>query len=122
MLTDLVPGVRSQFLLVALLSVALFPGCALLKKFRGRGPRKEAPTQRTRSVQLIGKVTLVNTEANFVLIDNGQNPSPGLGVVVQCRMPDGAVAELQVTEIRKRPFVIADVLSGVPQKDAPVFW
>ena len=109
-------------LLVAGLAVTLFPGCVLLKKFRGRGAGKEAPTQRTRAVQLIGKVVLVNAEANFVLIDNGSNPSPGMGAAVQCRMPDGTTAELKVTEIRKRPYVIADVVSGTPQKDAPVFW
>ena len=117
-LTDLMPRGRGRVLLVLGLAMTLFPGCALLKKLRGR----EAPTQRTRPVQLIGKVVLVNTEGNFVLIDNGQNPSPGLGAVVQCRMSDGTVAELQVTEIRKRPFVIADVLSGVPLKEAQVFW
>lgn len=122
MLTDLMPRGRGRMLLVAGLAVALFPGCNLLQKFRGRGAGKEAPLPRTRSVQLIGKVVLVNPEGDFVLIDNGSNPSPGLGAVMQCRMPDGTLAELQVTEMRKRPFVIADVLSGAPQKGAPVFW
>ncbi len=117
------PRRRGGMLLVAGLVMVLFPGCSLLQKLRGRGSAsKDAPTQRTRQVQLIGKVALVNVEESFVLIDNGQNPGPGMGATVQCRMPDGTSAELKVTEIRKRPYVIADVVSGTPQKGAPVFW
>jgi hypothetical protein len=120
---DLAPGKGCQFLLIAVLAAALFPGCSLLEKFRGKsGKAPERPVKRTRQVQLIGAVVMVNEEGKFVLIDNGSNPSPGMGATVQCRMPDGTSAELRVTEIRKRPFVIADVISGVPQKNAQVYW
>jgi len=120
---DLVLGKACRFLLIAVLAAALFPGCSLLRKFRGKNGRvPEKPVKQARQVQLIGAVVLVNEDEKFVLIDNGSNPSPGMGATVQCRMPDGTSAELRVTEIRKRPFVIADVISGVPQKSAPVYW
>ncbi len=123
MLSDQMPQWRGARLLFLLLAVVLLPGCSVLQKFRKRDePPKDAPTQRTRQVQMIGKVVLVNAEEKFVLIDNGQSPSPGVGATVQCRMPDGTVAELKVTEIRKRPYVIADVVNGTPEKGAPVFW
>lgn len=122
-LPHVTPRSRGGMFLLLLLAVVLLPGCSVLQKLRKReGPLKDTPTQGTRQVQMIGRVVLVNADEKFVLIDNGQNPSPGVGASVQCQMPDGTAADLKVTEIRKRPYVIADVVSGTPEKGAPVFW
>jgi hypothetical protein len=109
-------------LLLVTFAVSLLPGCALWHKIRHKGRSAESnAAPRPKAVQSIGTIVLVNTEDAFVLIDNGSRPSPAVGAQVQSRSADGSSAELRVTEIRKRPFVIADIVRGVPKKDDEVF-
>lgn len=66
----------------------------------------------------VGTVTLVNEEGKFVLVDNGALPVPPVGGVLKC-YPAAASepsAELVATDVRKRPFTIADIREGVPRK------
>jgi len=112
-----------RFLLIVALCGALFPGCALLRKFkRKRLPPAAAMVKVARPTQLIGTIVLVNTEGAFVLVDGGSRPNPTVGTPAESRSMDGtASAQLKVTEIRKRPFVIADIVSGTPVKGDEVF-
>ena len=108
--------------LTAVLLTAL-PGCALVQNFqrqrRAAAEKKRPPA--ARALQAIGEIALVNLEGGFVLIDNQARPSPVVGAIIHARGPDGRGAELRVTEMRQRPFVVADVVSGVPAKGDPVF-
>lgn len=108
----------ARLLLILTLVCALLPGCALVPNFlRKRRAKDETP----KAPQLIGTVVLVNPEGGFVLVDSGSLPSPAMGKAAQARSPDGSVAELRVTEVRKRPFVIADVVNGTPRTGDQVF-
>ena len=88
----------------------LHPGCA-----RWRRPRSLPAATAPRPVPM-GAVALVNVEEGFVLIDNGSLPPPEQGAVL--RTYSGAVvsAELLATDVRRRPFIIADIKRGQPRK------
>lgn len=63
---------------------------------------------------VIGKVSMVNAELGFVLI---QTPAtPETGTALQTRAKDGTeTALLRVSAEKKQPFIIADILKGKPQ-------
>jgi hypothetical protein len=101
-------------LLVLLAGMSLTePGCASGKKKPG-AKRKVEP-------QLVGAITLVNLEGGFVLIDGGTHPPPFPGARLKSRTGAVESAELRVSEIRRHPFTIADIVSGVPNKGDLVF-
>jgi len=112
----------SRVVLIGALLGAL-SGCALLQNFQRqrRAQKEKNRPPAARALQHIGDITLVATEGAFVLIDNQSRPSPAIGAMVHARSPDGRAAELRVTEMRKRPFVVADVVSGTPAKGDRVF-
>ncbi|HEV7402374.1 MAG TPA: hypothetical protein VGO11_05585 [Chthoniobacteraceae bacterium] len=104
---------RSRALLCALLLCSLgSPGCALWH--RKPKPPKPAPP----SALAVGTVTLVNEEGKFVLVDNGALPVPPVGGVLKCYAAAATEpsAELVATDVRKRPFTIADIREGAPHK------
>lgn len=70
----------------------------------------------------IGEIKLVNDASKFVLIDHGQMPAPAEGVLLKARSGGADSAELRVTQVQRRPFVVADILSGEPKRgDAVVY-
>lgn len=108
---------RRHFLILTFVS-ALLPGCALLPKFlRKKKPEAEGP----KTPQWIGTIVLVNSESGFVLVDSGSQPSPVMGKTARTQPTGGTAAELRVTEVSRRPFVIADIVNGTPQKGDQVF-
>ena len=102
--------------LCALLLLAQVSGCALFPK----GQQVKRATAVPQPL-LVGTITLVNTEQNFVLIDSTNSPGPLPDAALKTRGPDGAVAELKSGAIRRRPFTIADVVKGTPQVGDQVF-
>ena len=101
-------------------AMALLPGCSLIP-VPGFLRKKPVNAARAKPVQMIGTIALVNAEANFVLVDSGSLPSPLLGSPLESRAADGTVAHLKITEVRKRPFVIADIVDGTPARGDRVF-
>ncbi len=104
---------RPRALTCALLLCSLgSPGCALWH--RKPKPPKAAPP----SAMAVGTVTLVNEEGKFVLVDNGALPVPPVGGVLKCypAQASESSAELVATDVRKRPFTIADIREGAPHK------
>ena len=65
----------------------------------------------------LGLVSLVNNSSDFVLIDIGTAPAPAQGTRLQAYSPRGgaAAAELSVSNYQRRPFLIADIISGDPK-------
>ena len=105
-----------RHLILVVLLLAHFPGCARLPKGK--------PVKRATAVPqplLVGTITLVNAEQNFVLIDSTNSPGPLPDAVLKTRGPDGAVAELKSGPVRRRPFTIADVVKGEPKVGDEVF-
>jgi hypothetical protein len=97
------------------------PGCAGMKK-RAEA-RKKAAAERNgrREPRLIGVVKLVNSDGGFVLIDSGTNPAPSSMGNLKCMTGAVETAELRVSEIRRHPFVIADIVKGAPNKGDQVY-
>ncbi len=69
----------------------------------------------------VGTITLVNADESFVLIDTGSAPGPLVGSSITSRTAGSDSGELRVTEVRRNPFVIADIVKGKPQKGDAVF-
>ena len=71
--------------------------------------------------QKIGTVTLVNESEKFVLIDTGVAAVPPPGTALKAfsgETPSGVVA---VGNVNRRPFVVADIVHGMPKKGDDVF-
>lgn len=107
---------RLSLLLAA--AIIVLPGCGLLHMWPWK---KKAPGAVAKAPRLVGTVALVNEEDSFVLIDNGSLPSPSAGTVLKCNLTGTTSAEVRVTQIHKPPFVIADIIKGLPKKGDQVF-
>jgi hypothetical protein len=103
---------------VFLLCFSLFPGCASFKK--RSDAKHRAATERTvdqagSQPLLVGKIALVNAGDRFVLIDAASTPATRVGANWRAYTGGAMSAELRATDVRRRPWVIADIVSGEPQ-------
>ncbi len=105
------PFRRFPVLPVALLCVLLAGGCASRRK----KARAETPPP-VHGDRFEGSITLVNEEARFVLIEGGYRQAPADGTFLKSFREGNESAELRVSPERHRPFVIADIVKGSPQK------
>lgn len=62
----------------------------------------------------VGLVKQVNAEGGFALLESTGLGLPAAGTALVVIDQGRLTAELQVTELRSPPFVIADILSGQP--------
>jgi hypothetical protein len=95
--------------LVLLLGLAM-PGCKLLPW--GRKPKKEATAKEMR----VGRVELVNEDGHFVLVETSLTQPPAEGTTLRAYTGGIVSAELKVTGVRRKPFLVADLVSGTPTK------
>jgi hypothetical protein len=96
-------------------------GCGLLgKRSRARKERDAAAAHRAEPLR-IGTIALVNEEEQFVLIDNGNSPTPPTGTALKSFTGAAESAVLSVGSVRRTPFVIADIVKGTPRKGDTVF-
>jgi hypothetical protein len=63
----------------------------------------------------LGVIESVNLPSGFVLIHIGTAPPPPTGTRLQVFSGSTSHAELVVSEHQKRPYLIADIVSGTPQ-------
>jgi len=65
----------------------------------------------------LGLVSLVNNSSDFVLINIGTAPAPPPGSRLQSysQRAGSTAAELSVSNYQRRPFLIADIISGDPK-------
>ena len=75
------------------------------------GASLRSPAWQTR----LGRVVLVNSGLDFVLIDTGTAPAPEPGTHLRAYSGEELSAELSVSAHQQRPFLIADILSGKPR-------
>jgi hypothetical protein len=106
-------------ILVCVALVAL-PGCASLKKL---SPFKKPPRgERVHPApERVGVIVLVNEEQRFVLIDTTTGVIPDAGTALKTFRKDVEVAVLHAGEVQRRPFVIADFVTGEPARGDVVF-
>ena len=108
---------RFRLFPVLLAAVVLLPGCGSLSSLF-----KKKPPKAVAHVPLfVGTVTLVSEDPSFVLIDNGSLPPPAAGTVLTISNSGSPPVELKVTHIQKPPFVVVDIVKGVPKKGDRVF-
>lgn len=102
---------------VLLLGLALLPGCALWKGRADAGRRvamEKALAEARQHPVRVGRIVLVNADAHFVLIDAASAQTPRAGAVWRAYSGGALTAELRATGVRRRPWVIADIVQGKP--------
>lgn len=80
----------------------------------------------------VGEVRVIGGGRRFVLIEISSRPDLPLlapGLELRSRVPTGSIAfggeetaTLRVSPERRQPFIVADVISGEPHVDDPVFF
>ena len=106
---------RTAALLAFTATIALgLNGCAISKK--KRAGREAAVREAMRAPRTVGTITLVNPDGKFVLVDSGMFPTPENGTTLRAFTGDAESAELRASDVRRRPFVIADIVHGLPRK------
>ena len=110
------------WLLISVLVISQ-PGCGLLRGWRKRKPPAdaEAVAQARRPLQRMGVVTLVNEADGFVLIDSGSQPTPAVGARLQSYTARVVSGQLKASVVRRRPFVVADIVEGTPRVGDEIF-
>ena len=101
----------------------LAPGCALWR--RPLTGKKKAEAEKIaaarRPLQSVGKIAIVNAKDGFVLIDTGSHAVPPAGARLRGYTGPVESAELKAGDVQRRPFVVADIVSGTPQQGDEVF-
>jgi len=94
-------------------------GCA---NFRKPKPAPPAPPAAKHSgpapvqfVTITGKVTLVNKQYAFVVVDFGAQRPPVTGTTLTVRRANQVVGHVRVTEPVRGRFVTADIVDGEPR-------
>lgn len=115
-----VRAVKSFVRILVLVALLALPGCTTLKKMwpfkpPPRGERVHPAPER------VGVIVLVNEEQRFVLIDTTTGVVPGAGTALKAFRHEAEVAVLHAGEVQRRPFVIADFVTGQPARGDVVF-
>ena len=92
-------------------------GCASLKEPQHKPKDEEKPPAPRR----VGMVTLVNEADQFVLIDTATASAPAAGTALKTFTGEVESGVVTVGSVSRRPFVIADIVSGAPRKGDAVF-
>ena len=114
---------RSAALIGVGLLMALAAGCARnsdkKKAAAVKPPEAGALAQKSPSAEAwqprLGKILVVKDKLEFVLIDIGTAPAPAAGTILLAYTEANPSAELAVSSFQKRPYLIADIVSGEPK-------
>jgi hypothetical protein len=110
-----------QILLILAFLLAGPCGCAKDRKFWPFKKTAKATRARGADPQRVGTITLVNEEQGFALVDFGTRDVPEAGTALKVFGDGAETAILAVGEVRRRPFVAADIVKGMPRKGDVVF-
>ena len=86
-----------------------------------RFPKANASDGTRRNPKQVGTILMVNAEGNFVLIDSAGWTIPESGAALKCMRDGVETGVVAVGSERKATHVIADVVTGTPQKGDQVF-
>jgi hypothetical protein len=114
---------RSAALIGVGLFIALAAGCARNSEKKKaaaiKPPDTGALAQKKASAETwqprLGKILIVKDKLEFVLIDIGTAPAPVAGTILLAYTEANPSAELAVSSFQKRPYLIADIVSGMPK-------
>jgi hypothetical protein len=96
-------------------------GCATMKKLHLFPQRKADAVTKAPAPRQVGIITLVNETDHFVLIDTATAPPPAAGTALKTFTGTVESGVVTVGAVSHRPFVVADIVSGAPQKGDTVF-
>ena len=122
---------RASLALLILVTAGCAKDAAKKKAAGGKAPKSEAnaaaaakggeslAAQKTQAPDVwrprLGKILIVKEKLEFVLIDIGTAPAPEAGTKLLAYTDANPSAELVVSAFQKRPFLIADIVSGEPK-------
>jgi len=114
---------RAVLCAVLLAGAGAWSGCSIfrLRRVRPETEQSRAVQQARRPLLRLGTVMLVNEADGFVLIDSGALPMPAVGVRLVSYTGAAPSAELKASAVRRRPFAVADIASGLPRTGDEVF-
>ena len=107
------------------LSLALLfgtTGCTVLAHvFKGRKKKDDTRVERATVPERVGEIVLLNDDARFVLVDLDTGNAPDAGTALKVMRQGVEVGVLALGDVRRRPFIVADIVSGTPQKGDLVY-
>jgi hypothetical protein len=106
-------------LATVILLVAL--GCGCSWRPWGGGRKKKAEAERAlaeakRAPIVLGRVSLVNVEERFALIEASMAQPPPAGTTLRIYSGGSIAVDLRATGVQRRPFLVADLVTGMPAK------
>lgn len=105
----LMAGIVRPLILLFPLSM-LLAGCAVFNFGADTNP-----PARSSEPRYLGEVATVNPEAKFLLIDISGFQAPAAGTELVARRKGEETARLRAGDEVRRPFAVADILSGNPE-------
>ena len=98
-------------------------GCASLHRRSSQERKAEAAkiAAAARPLQSVGKITVVNVQDAFVLIDSSGRPTPPAGARLRSYTGPVESAELKTSDVQRRQLSVADIVSGTPLQGDEVF-
>jgi hypothetical protein len=114
-------AMRLVHLLLLLCCSIGFPACSALRHLRSPESKALRATAVRPSPERVGVITLVNERDRFVVVDVGQVGVPASGTALKAFRDKTETAVLAVGDVRRRPFIVGDIVSGDPKKGDEVF-
>ena len=71
--------------------------------------------------KLVGRVSMVNADGRFVLVESDQSAALNPGTALKCFRDGVETGVVAVGQERRRPYVTADIVTGDPQRGDQVF-
>jgi hypothetical protein len=97
-------------------------GCTLLARaFESRKKKDDTRVERATVPERVGEIVLLNEDAKFVLVDLDAGHPPDAGTALKVMRRGVEVGVLALGDVRRRPFIVADIVSGTPQKGDVVY-
>ena len=107
-----------RFLLPLILAL---PACKTFSKKQSPEPEAPRATAVRPPPERVGIITLVNERDRFVVVDVGQGGVPASGTALKSFRDKTETSVLAVGDVRRRPFIVGDIVSGDPKKGDEVF-
>ncbi len=97
-------------------------GCAVVANlFKSKKKKDGTRVERATVPERVGEIVLLNEEAKFVLVDLDTGNPPDSGTALKVMRQGVEVAVLALGDVRRRPFIVADIVRGNPQKGDVVY-
>jgi hypothetical protein len=97
-------------------------GCAAVASlFKSKKKKDTTRVERATVPERVGEIVLLNEDARFALIDLDTGNPPEAGTALKVMRQGVEVGVLALGDVRKRPFIVADIVSGEPKKGDVVY-